>query len=586
MHWPTIFRLSYFLLVGVSVAVLVYVIVFERYAFLPIILASLLATLSFWVTDFDRDVWFNINPKIVISLQYLVLTLFILYTHLYSFSFISYGLLATAAAIGVTIVLNTRIADSLRSLAGLNIAAAIVVVMQNLYAAGMAGPDTRGLEIHLVDRLLNGGIQTFSGNELFILHNSLIAVFCRLTGLSPFWGYVTVVSSVMILGMFISFGLVRQISDARIAGIAMLVIPLADYSHKTLTNPGVLAFSYPLFLAFLLYLFVKPDRLSAFKYALSTGIFLLSLTIVHPFSSAVASSVLVLVAVLRFNRQNLIIAFAFAVAFWGYVVTVGYPDWTYFLGSSLVDLYSTFWGGGSSSLASGGRYSDIPIINLVFNTVGQGILLGTAILGGLTLMSRFESAYKYRVILGTTLVIVTIAVFGTVLDLTFLLPQRWYLFAYFFGVNALFGVVVAKSGKKSIAVILVVALAIFGPMSAIAGFSTAPFYDRPYYKSYGTAQEIAVNDWTGKYAPYAIGPYGYSASANNNIYRKSGVIDPAMIKNNQTVFYDEIYEKTGLIAGGGSGMKLGAVNYIYPSNKLLFSESKIYSSGDIHGYRT
>lgn len=585
-HWPAIFRLSYLALIGVSVAVLAYVIAFERYAFLPIILASLLATLSFWAMDFDQDVWFDVNPKAAISLQYLVLSLFILYTYLNSFSFASYGLLALAAAIGVTIVLNTKVADSLRSLAGLNIAVAIVVVMQNLYAAGIAGPDTRGLEVHLIDRLLQGGIQTFNGTEIFILHNSLIAMFCRLTGFNPFWGYVTVVSSVMILGMFVSFGLVRRILDARIAGIAMIVIPLADYSHKTLIRPGVLAFSYPLILSFLLYIYVKPDRLSALKYALSTGVFLLALTIVHPFSSAVASLVLVLVAALRSNRHNLIIAFAFAVAFWGYIVTVGYPNWTYFLGSSVVDIYSTFWGGESSSFASGGRYSEIPIINLVFNTIGQGILLGTAILGGLTLMSRFESAYKHRVILGTTLVIVAIAVLGTVLDLTFLLPQRWYLFAYFFGVNALFAVVVAKSGKKSIAVILVVALAIFGPMSAIAGFSTAPFYDRPYFKSYGTAQEVAVNDWTGEYAPDAIGPYGYQASANNNIYRKSGVIDPAMIENDQIVFYDEIYEKTGLVAGGGSGMKLGAVNYIYPSNKLLISESKIYSSGDIYGYRT
>ncbi len=585
-YWPLIFRLSYLALIGVSVAVLAYVIAFERYAFLPIIIASLLATLSFSVMNFDQNVWFDVNPKAPISLQYLVLSIFILYTYNNSFSFVSYGLLALAAAIGATIVLNTEIADSLRSLAAINIAVAIVVVMQNLYAAGIAGGDTRALEVDLINKLLRGGIQTFTNNELFALHNSLIAMFCRLTGFSPFWGYVTVVSTITILGMFISFGLIRRLLDGRIAGIAMLVIPLADFSHKTLARPGVLSFSYSLFFGFLLYIFVKPNRMSDIKYIFATGVFLLSLAIVHPFSSAVASFVLVLIAGLRYNKQNLIIALAFAVAFWGYIVTVGFPNWTSFVGSSIVDLYSTFFGGESSSFASGGRYSEIPLINLVFNTIGQGILLGVAILGGLTLMSRFESAYKHRVILGTTFVIVAIAVFGTVFDLTFLLPQRWYLFTYFFGVNALFAVVVAKSSKKSIAVILVVMLALFGPMSAIAGFSTAPFYDRPYAKTYGTAQEVAVTDWTNEYAPDAIGPHGYQASADNNIYRRSGVIDPAMIEDNQTVFYDEIYEKTGLIAGGGSGMKIGAVNYIYPSNELLITESKIYSSGNNYGYRT
>jgi hypothetical protein len=504
-------------------------------------------------------------------------------------------LLALAAAIGATIVLNTEIADSLRSLAAINIAVAIVVVMQNLYAAGISGGDTRALEVDLINKLLRGGIQTFTNNELFALHNSLIAMFCRLTGFSPFWGYVTVVSTVTILGMFISFGLIRRLLDARIAGIAMLVIPLADFSHKTLARPGVISFSYTLFLGFLLYIFVKPDRISDLKYIFTTVVFLLGLTIVHPFSSAVASFVLVLIAGLRYNKQNLIIALAFAVAFWGYIVTIGFPNWTSFIGSSVADLSSTFSGGESSSFASGGesssfasggRYSEIPLINLVFNTIGQGIFLGVAILGGLTLMSRFESAYKHRVILGTTFVIVAIAVFGTVFDLIFLLPQRWYLFTYFFGINALFAVVVAKSSKKSIAVILVVMLAVFGPMSAIAGFSTAPFYDRPYPKTYGTAQEVVVTDWTNEYAPDAIGPHGYQASADNNIYRRSGVIDPAMIEDNQTVFYDEIYEKTGLIAGGGSGMKIGAVNYIYPSDELLISESKIYSSGNNYGYRT
>ncbi|RDZ39421.1 hypothetical protein C5B91_20225 [Haloferax sp. Atlit-10N] len=467
-----------------------------------------------------------------------------------------------------------------------SLAVVIAATAQIPYEAGVWEPDTYYTHVGLIQSILTQNGFDPIGRLFFPLHHVLVAEASLFSGLSAFWTYV-VVATIIYSGIcVISFLLARRFVNSKAAGIAAMVPAVADYGNFTLTHPGKMTFGYGILLVALVCLYIY-DRNQRVEAAVLTFLAMFAMVIIHPFSGAVMWMILIVLSLVSGRRAFGLPAVVYSILFWGYFVTAAHPHWTRFIGAAVIDVMDVVTATGEESVQGASRFATLSF-DLVFQMFGQAVLLFGAVWGGLYILNKYDRLLRFREPIAITTLTLGVAAVGSVVNVSYILPQRWYLLGYLFGINVLFGLAISRLEKPQIAVAAIFLLAILAPASAIAGFSSAMFYDDPYFKSYGTAEEIEAQPWIDGYADGELyGPHGvmYSAqSRESQLYRPSGGLQTTAITEDDLLIYDREYERTGFIVSG-TGMQVGDRDYLYPQERGLASNlSKIYENGEIGMY--
>ena len=169
---------------------------------------------------------------------------------------------------------------------------------------------------------------------------------------------------------------------------------------------------------------------------------------------------------------------------------------------------------------------------------------------------------------------------GLFLSLGFLLPDRMYPFLQIFclvflgsfGILWLYNSSPPKTRPKIVGAIciLVVLMSFFSLASIINGFETSLFVGNEvaYQKSYTTSQEVSFNTWINSFI-LNENLKNLSPAINAN-----GIVEIDKVRENQYVFFDRTYLKTGIIKSEG---KFGQLTFIKINNGQLISKD-IFSS--------
>lgn len=591
--WPLVFKVGLVTAMLCTLLLSVGLYRIEKYPFLILTVFVFGALLLYPVVDLSTESFISApSVRFICGCHFTLVAATLLVVRFTGFSVAAYVSFALAVTAAAAVAIHERTTPMYRFAVIASTVLVVGVAGQIAFPAGIWDPDTRGVHVPLAEFIVRTGHVTFEERLLFPLHHVQVAEFMLISQLGGYASYVTIAIA-MAVGMILTvYRLARSFVGPPAATLAALVPPAADYSHYMFTHPGKMIFGYSMLLSVALFFFVKYQQRGS-KYRPRWVVLFLciisGIVIIHPFSAAVTAVIMMSLAVVSRDNRLYLGAAAVGVSIFGYFVTAGFPTWTVFIGGAVSDVAALFVdsasSGGGGPVQEATRFATIPIFELAFQTIGQGLLLAGVVWGGLYVANRVDRLWRLRIPVAVTGLVILIALFGSLLSLFYVLPQRWYLLGYLFGLNILFGITISRIGQRK-ALALVFLLALLAPMSAIAGFSTAMFYSQTFYKSYGTEYETAAQEWRMEYNVTAVGPHGYQNSGDTqNLYTKTGRIRVGRIPPDAILLYDEEYERTG-VSVGGSAMVFGQNRgYIRPTSAGLDSRaSKIYTSGAVRGY--
>jgi hypothetical protein len=521
--------------------------------------------------------------------------------------------LAIAAA-GAILFLRIALTDATRS----NVVLAVLFGLntfgsnQIAFPLGMRGPDG-GHHIRLVEyiyetgQVIPGGVTYagFPGQHLLSATTGIPA------GLSPGAVYLLIGTMAMTLGLLLTYSVGRRVLDTRYALIAMVVYASMSYviyrgGHPT-QQAHILPMMFLLFLA-TLYLYYQPSTRNSLLFML----FSVVLIATHHHSAFQAGGMLVAlylgyrlfgplewvsVRLLRSKVRRLPsramatggrgarVTVLFATVFAAHLVfTSGYfRNMVGHVLGFIASLNEETRG----SLASGGRFREVPTEQFLINTTGEGILLGLAVVGGLACL-----VYLSRTVLMMVVWLVVagvLAALGAVIDWPFLIPQRIYVTAQMtaIGFLAAFGLVVllgrgVESRVRSVTpvavlAVVVFALVFFSASSTLAGIETSPFNTNVGYGLwYGVVEEGRSAEFLKQVGvnPDAVnGPHVNFDGSTEYTHVEEGIIE---------VSHHRL--SSGSLISSHSGVASAAVVFPDSPTAPLTDDNKMYSNGPVELY--
>lgn len=594
VQWSSIFTSIYLLTAITCALVSIGIAVLEMYALLPISIGVLLALLVFRALPYEEYtiVEYSVPLRPALTSYCFVIAVLVGSTGVLGVSLLSYVVLALVAAAAAAICVSEQVRDWLRVVVIGSFTATVALFGQLAHPERMWEPDTYSVHGPIISDIVSTGSLPLAteNRTIFPMQHLQVAGTDLITEAGTLDAYILFAGGLSIGICVTIFALVRLILDSRIAALAALVPSIGDYGHFAITHPGKMTFGYGMLIV-LLFAIVLYQRQVTSNSPISRGAFLATIAIIgivmasiHPFSGVVAAAVLVLYAIISTDIHVRHAVSIYFVALVAQVTIIGYPEWTSFLGAAIVDVADLFAAGAESAAQEGGdRIHQQSPVALVFHSLGTTITLIGVTWGGLWLLRDSDRTWKYRFPIVLSGVLLAVIAIGMITNLRYILPQRWYLLGYLIAFNILFAIGVARIGWRGTSVIAIAVIALIGPMTAIAGYSTAVMYDQPYFKSYGEADDFVADEWQETHLDSVVGAYGPQGGGGVGDIEVTdkGTFVP---QDDTPIMYSDTYADSGVIAEG-DGMQVGNREYIRVTDDGLSDQSHVvYETGSTRVY--
>lgn len=243
--------------------------------------------------------------------------------------------------------------------------------------------------------------------------------------------------------------------------------------------------------------------------------------------------------------------------------------------------------------SSGGRYAELSLSILLFSTLGQALLFGLGVLGGLVMIRRREWGYDsilFWIVGGVSLI-----GFSLLFNAVDIPTPRIYTLLVMFGLNISLVVGVYSLAKiprqefqAIVAGLLMAIFAISALASPVAGVTMSPVGDEiPHFRNYKTNQDAEAQIWGSSYLPesaYRMQRATTTSPLLPGIDTRTANLKIDSIKDGRTYEYTELAKDTGLILSTSS-TGLGGRRFVFVSlPNSTQTDNVIYQNGESQVY--
>jgi len=456
----------------------------------------------------------------------------------------------------------------------------------------------------------------------FPAHHIFVAMTAILTASDPTRTYYSLGALVMTAPVLVAFLIGRSLFGARIGLLAALILSGSSYFIFWAAHDAPLSFAVPL-VGFLLLSFLTMLRGPNVRMIFVAGLFAVALVLTHPYSTIIFGLLLfgLLLGQLavrhhptRWPWGTRIVSVSFA-----YTLLIYWSNFTCLMTKSF-QLTQQYWNllVGEAQVPAGRVYNTLPLSLIFVNTVGDSLLQFLVIVGFFAVLARGPSR-RMMMILAPTITLFIVSVVGFIVPLTYLSPNRIYVFLQFIGFAPLAAFAIRELVRFKrlppkrrtlwqavVAALLVGGFVFASSASTIAGFETSPFVgNQPYLKLYETPTEVASASWL---CNYATGPVTINASRSlfaldryqvrACLTANGGILDYLPIQPNKRIdtlslqpgalLWFSRYDKfPGFLAQtvGPSGFGSGVVERLDPKGDAgLAVYNRLYDNGAVQVY--
>jgi hypothetical protein len=465
----------------------------------------------------------------------------------------------------------------------------------------MYSPDTNNTYLPLINRAIEIG--WFSEGFAYLGHMVYVSEFILIGDIKSNNAYYLLATIVLALTTVIISSIhkfLQSISES-IAQYSALIFASTSWILDRGLHPGKLNYFYILIiLTAMIALRLKREKHTQQRWVICGLLIMPAMIYGHRFSAGALTIILSGIGLLllislrvspyEYIDENRMVILLFIVIY--IISVVGHPLHQGPLLGRLSGLISPFFesqsGGGST--AGPGRYSAISIQMLITSTVSQAILFCLAMIG--ILYSLPKRKWDLDVLTTITSLVISLILYGLVVNTKDLQPQRFYGILVVFGFNIFAGIALEymekiKFGIRSLNIpssiiigALVFTFVVFSTASPVAGMHLSIFGDDiPHYREYETKQLENTVSWTQSRIPnepkQAVGPgTDFSIEQTSPIY---GKLNFSRTSQNRPYMYSEVANNTGLITGGGKNIGGQDIVFVPPPQRK--SDNLIYNSG-------
>ena len=456
----------------------------------------------------------------------------------------------------------------------------------------------------------------------FPAHHIFVAMTAILTASDPTRTYYSLGALVMTAPVLVAFLIGRSLFGARIGLLAALILSGSSYFIFWAAHDAPLSFAVPL-VGFLLLSFLTMLRGPNVRMIFVAGLFAVALVLTHPYSTIIFGLLLfgLLLGQLavrhhptRWPWGTRIVSVSFA-----YTLLIYWSNFTCLMTKSF-QLTQQYWNllVGEAQVPAGRVYNTLPLSLIFVNTAGDSLLQFLVIVGFFAVLARGPSR-RMMMILAPTITLFIVSVVGLTVPLTYLSPNRIYVFLQFIGFAPLAAFAIRELVRfkrlpperrlllqAGVSALLVACFVFASSASTIAGFETSPFVgNQPYLKLYETPTEVASASWL---CNYATGPVTINASRSlfaldryqvrACLTANGGILDYLPIQPNKRIdtlslqpgalLWFSRYDKfPGFLAQtvGPSGFGSGVVERLDPKGDAgLAVYNRLYDNGAVQVY--
>src|SRR3989449_425471 len=456
----------------------------------------------------------------------------------------------------------------------------------------------------------------------FPAHHIFVAMTAILTASDPTRTYYSLGALVMTTPVLVAFLIGRSLFGARLGLLAALVLSGSSYFIFWAAHDAPLSFAVPL-VGFLLLSFLTMLRGPNIRMVFVAGLFAVALVVTHPYSTIIFGLLLfgLLLGQLAVRHRPTrwpwgtpIVSVSFA-----YTLLIYWSNFTCLMTKSF-QLTQQYWNLllGEAQVPAGRVYNTLPLSLIFVNTAGDSLLQFLVIVGFFAVLARGPSR-RMMMILAPTITLFIVSVVGFIVPLTYLSPNRIYVFLQFIGFAPLAAFPIRElvrfkrlppkrrtRWQAGVAALLVGGFVFASSASTIAGFETSPFVGHPpYLKLYETTPEVASASWL---CNYATGPVTINASRSlfaldryqvrACLTANGGILDYLPIQPNKRIdtlslqpgallWFSRYAKLPGFLAQtvGPSGFGSGVVERLDPKGDAgLAVYNRIYDNGAVQVY--
>jgi len=344
-------------------------------------------------------------------------------------------------------------------------------------------------------------------------HHLLVATTSILIAAPPERTYYSLGPILMLLPVAVTFLIARSLFGGRTALLAALLLSGSSYYVFWASHAATLTYAVPL-IALLVFTLVKSFAGRNARILLASALLALALVMTHPYSTAIFGVILIGLVVGQFVARKRAGPWPWGtritgVAF-GYTLLIYWTNFSCLVTKSLhlaQGYVNAFFG--EATITAPAVYDRLPLQTIFVNTVGDALLQFLVVLGFLFILSRGLSA-RTMAILGPAITLLLISGVGLVTPLTYLAPNRIYVFLQFLGFAPLAAFAVRELGvprasskqarrraiRIGLAAFLAALFVFASTASTIAGFETSPLVgNQPFVKLYETPSEESSAGW-------------------------------------------------------------------------------------------
>ncbi|PSP75007.1 hypothetical protein BRC86_04495 [Halobacteriales archaeon QS_3_64_16] len=258
----------------------------------------------------------------------------------------------------------------------------------------------------------------------------------------------------------------------------------------------------------------------------------------------------------------------------------------------LVSIAMSITGTGTATGSGGaGRYSQLPLAILVFNTANQAVLFALTAIGAIVVF-RYRS-WSYDLMLAWVAVGAATLAMGILLNATDIPPQRIYSLLTLFGLNALAAVALDQFDRRLppdtgryVVVGTVYLFAALALSSSVAGFALSPTGDQiPHFRRYDTISHTTGTEWVDQYGQDALTmSVPQTTVPIRRLTTRTGVVDRGRIVPGQTYVYSRLAAQSGIELGGDA--RLGGAAFVFaapPPDRSV--DDHVYAGGGFDVYQ-
>lgn len=478
--------------------------------------------------------------------------------------------------------------------------------VQFAFPEGMFAPDTRGKFIPTVRTALDSGFIHDISMLKYLSHLTYVVETTAIAGVSAKLGYFLISTFVVLVTIFIIsiMGDVMPSVSHQVALYGALFFSCMSWTLKSAFYPNKLNFFYALILVVGYAAIIKFGSQSATtkrRWVVIGFIGALAIIFGHRFSAGVALVLLLTISLFVFfsprvinykERLSFRHVFYFVSAY--ILAIVGTPLHQGALLRRMTDIVSSVVTGlfprASSGAASGGspgRYSALPLEELIISTSSQAIFFALAVFGAAYAVRRKD--WEYDLVLAWIGAVSLLLFIGLMFNQSSVQPQRFYAYLGLFGLNICAGVGIVNILRSDIDIfsartvsIIVLIFTVLSLGSPVAGIHFSFIGDDiPHTQKYNIQHQMSGEKWVHTYqGPQSIDMwYELPRSENSNTSAK---IDLSRIDRESRYMYSQEAQRTGVTISGGTG--LGDRRKVFLEFIPSPIDNKIYTNAETVAY--